>query len=473
MYTAELYNSDKRKNSTKIPSGGTSVDVTLKGGSAILSPTFTLSTSNSNFNMIKWNGRFYWVTDYIWERNNLLTVRCSVDPLSTWKEDILATNAYVNYASTGYDVWITDPRLGSVTKTTYQTSETSIGPNFSENGTYILGVVGNRGGGVVGAGFTTVYAMEAGDIAELADFFTSDGSGMEQLTMQLGDAWGCLAFCKWIPYTIKGFYLNQIKLGSVNTGVFGQLLSRRIQNGMFLLEIPWPSNDFRRFEPFTSMELYLPFVGVVSIALSDIADVITMSVAWDLDMFTGEIIYTLVTSHGYHALFKGNCSIDIPLTTYQRNMVGTADNLAQGIFGAMEGVAGAGSAAASGAAAGGAVGAAVGAGMGAANTLMGVAKTAYAAGRSYMTQTAGIKGGFSGACGAAVGLNAIMIMKHNAVTDSPGSGAGIMGRPVMATRKIESFQGYVECGNFSMGGNATLAEKAMVESFMLGGVYIE
>ena len=113
MATANFYTFSKRKNSTLQPTGtGTQIDVNLKSGTSLLSPTFLLNISGRpTYNYVSFEGRYYFITDIISVRNDLWEIQCTVDALASWKTDIGSTAAVILYATGGSND-IIDQRIG-------------------------------------------------------------------------------------------------------------------------------------------------------------------------------------------------------------------------------------------------------------------------------------------------------------------------------------------------------------------------
>ena len=118
MATVYFYNFSKRRNSTKIPSGsGTSHTVRLKDATSLYRPVFELSGGNyPTYTYAKWKGYYYYVTDIVSTANNLYEVECELDPMSSARNDILNTTAFVNRSASSYDLWMPDNELSNKAK---------------------------------------------------------------------------------------------------------------------------------------------------------------------------------------------------------------------------------------------------------------------------------------------------------------------------------------------------------------------
>lgn len=95
-----LYTYTKKVNSTAHPStsGGDGFSCTLKDPSSLLNPVILLKTSNptsKNYAYIEEFGRFYWIRDWVSD-HNMWEAHLQVDPLGSWKTQILSQAQYVD-----------------------------------------------------------------------------------------------------------------------------------------------------------------------------------------------------------------------------------------------------------------------------------------------------------------------------------------------------------------------------------------
>ena len=100
--TVNFGKSDKRINSTKIPSFSESAACVLKSGTSVENPTFILQ-SVSPFD---WNvaycatfGRYYFVNDVTYVESTY-EISCTCDYLASYKDEILSNTAYVERIGT-------------------------------------------------------------------------------------------------------------------------------------------------------------------------------------------------------------------------------------------------------------------------------------------------------------------------------------------------------------------------------------
>lgn len=455
MYTIRCWNFNKRINSTATPSGSGTAEfqAELKRGCSVMAPVFLLNSDSFDYNYIRFNGRYYWVDNISWERNNLVSVTCRVDVLGSWKDEINNTTAFVNYSQTAFNSYLRDERIPKSTYGVSRSATTTL-PNFNTDGCYLLGSIGNTNSRTAG-GMININAMTQNALNDLSVFFSTEEDIVTQITSQFGNAFGCICFLRWIPYTLNTSGTT-ISLGKSNTGIPAGAVTQRTIHGTVYVEMPWFGNDFRNFEPYSQGYLSLPFVGVVQLSLSQLSEVITMAIAYTADLFTGDITYSIVNAYGKMAVYTGNFASDIPVANYQRNIKGATVSAISTIDSL------------------GGIGARAVAGMMSGKQAVDAMVQGFASGSlDYMTLQTGVQGGFGGVCGAYLGMDVTVIIATQDTAQSPSSMAAVAGRPCGKTLKMGNISGYTECSGFKVSGTMTAQEKEMIEAYMRGGVYLE
>ena len=148
MFTVNLYEMNKRENSTQRPSGnGYMINCEAHEPIDLMSPTFLINLSapfNYNYLYISIWDRYYWIDNWTYNKG-IWEAACSIDPLASWRNDIGSSTEYVLRSSDEFD--------GGIVDTTYPlTGEVDIVQNFAAwsveanpSGCYVIGVVGAQG----------------------------------------------------------------------------------------------------------------------------------------------------------------------------------------------------------------------------------------------------------------------------------------------------------------------------------------
>ena len=140
---------------------------------------------------------------------------------------------------------------------------------------------------------------------------------------------------------------KEIKLGYLGSGVMANEVTEQyvtIECGS--VTIPTYYDDARDYSPYTTIEIFLPFIGIRRLSAEDVIGC-TVSVKYVIDVYTGCILCNItVNKNGASQVlytFSGNCSVQIPLTGADRTRLlsgalsGTLIGLTGGAAGAMGG----------------------------------------------------------------------------------------------------------------------------------------
>ena len=470
----------KRRNSTKVfPDTDFTLQVTalLKEGTSEMSPSFFFEFSSNQFdyNYCKWGSHYYFVTDVIYERNNLFTVNCKMDVLATYKSDILATSAFVLYEVNG-DTEIPDTRLS--TKTTRGIAINTdtfngIGSVDISNQIIVLGITSEEG--------VSYYAVTQTVASTILDninntvldnlFPPISGSTTEDILTELGDnasiasqrffsagsAPSCITSAKELPVGMgaaHGNYNGNIKLGQFPTQKGGIEIDRRAYADIVTIPIPWTFSDWRRRAPYTELYLYCPYFGFVSLPTENLIDETSITIEAVLGLPTGQAVFEVYGTNSNHYI-----------GTYSATLAG---EYAVGVAGVnttqstttMLGATAAGAAIVAAGGPAGAMAAKVGA----------AALAGIIGGNTPSASTISGGGG-----GASLGLRPdcyVIEITHD-TTVLPSSVASVMGIPSMQVRTLSGINGFVQTLNASVSSNAHADVVNNINSLLDGGVFIE
>ncbi|MBR2591883.1 MAG: hypothetical protein IKD62_02835 [Oscillospiraceae bacterium] len=459
--TVEFYQFAKKKNSTAVPdSSGTEFECALKTPCSWYEPVFLLhDTGTPVWNYASWGTWYYFVTDIIAQAQDLFEVRCSLDPLATFRAQIFATPAFIMY-DTAANTEISDQRLS--TKTTASISAANASINMLEVGeTILMGIVGDDSTGVYAvsalqaaellkssrmSNWLDSVGLEVGQVTDLAGLADVLASGMRQLIAS-GKATDCIKSALLLPVSASNFAgtSKTIHLGEYDTGITGKLLTPTARAfASVTVNIPWQASDWRRNAPYHSIYLSLPYVGMVPLSPSELMGISSLTISVYISQ-NGGIIYEVFPSGqtGLIGRYSGNCASNY--------MVGASN------FTPMQAITSIGGAVA--AAATSLVNPAAGAGI-----LLGTMN-----GSQQLPACVGSSGG--GALTSGYIITCWTVFHDTAV--SPDSVAPVMGTPKMAAQLIGSVPGFVQTRAASVAAEAPEYILNAINSALDGGVYIE
>lgn len=472
----------KRRNSTRVPALVELPDAemaSLKDGTSLRNPVFILNHSGiPDWNYCRWDSRYYFITDIVAERNDLFSVKCTLDVLATYKADILATNAFVLYDNSGNSE-IVDKRLSVKTSATSQASTGTL-DIFEVGYSIILGIVGNN--------TTGMYALTLQEARELMNEMSTwqntampepdepawdpDPDDLSLILQNIGEsifnfadalrfyfrqlvatgkAPDCIKSAILVPVPPSDFNgtSTRIFLGEYDTGLTGKLLTPTTNAyATCTVSIPWQANEWRRNSPYHNFYLSLPYLGVVSLPASEIMDATSLTVSCFVSP-NGGLCYKVFKTGTFDdiAQYTGNCSTSYMIGASNVSALTAATSLVTSV----------------GAAAAGIMNPALGVGIGAASIagIMG----------NLQPLPSSVSGG-GGVAFTSAGIVSLWSVFHD-TTVSPSSVVQSIGLPSMQQKTLSSCSGYVQCSEASVSCAADAEDITAINSFLNGGCFIE
>jgi hypothetical protein len=440
-----LYTFKKRSNSTKRPSGaGFGVDVLLKDGVSIYTPSFILKDFDPAYNYVKWDNRYYYVRDVVFERQNVYTVSCTIDVLRTYRDQILNTSALVKYSASDYNVNISDHRLRTNPNATYNTASVRLITNATttgSGGTYILQYVTSN----PTFGMSGVVWCDYGKALQVAGALVNsaflDGADMVK---EFGNAYNAVIGCRYVPFAwTPTATTKEIYLGSYMSGIFAGVPLSKAQETTVNVTIPWQYSDFRNNREYTSLLMFLPGYGVIDIAPEDVRGKTSIPVTLTVDGITGEGTYIVGD------FFRATVNFSIPMS------IGT---ISGNNVRALTGIVNAGLSLASG-------------------NMFGAITSATGSVMAAFQRNVGNVGNAGGLSPilATIGSdwrNVYLVSICHNTTVEPSTIVSTLGRPLNAVRTLSSLSGYVQTEDASVvADNDEMSDQ--INTLLDGGVFLE
>ena len=464
-YTASFGTSDKRVNSTKIPTLGSTMACVLKTPCSLENPTITVQIDSIP---AKWNmfyitelASYFWISDITAIGSGRYQISGVKDVLATYKSDILNTSAYIEYGFNDTTARIADPRpAADMSPTVLQKSKPMFGDIVSQSGVYMLTCIGSNGD-------TRLWAIDEVGINEILDAInTTIGSA---LTATGGDVGKILEYvfgkslvqgnsvqairnCIWLPIAAsaipsqgRGF----VHLGSFSTEKAADKVKLNATvTASVEVEIGWKENDWRRLRH--QISLYIPYIGLVTIPVDKCNDVDNLQVRTVIELATGTAQVNVYA--GARCIYVGNATI------------ATQFPIGQNIQALQQVLSGVGTAVGSGITAG------LGVTSGNPSFILSGISSAVAGAGQIITPQMQYAGSLSGNATIGQGLNVILTSLYYQPIEYDKF-ASIYGHPIMAVEKPVA--GYCKTLGFSVAGNAMDSDKNQINSYMDSGVFIE
>lgn len=244
---------------------------------------------------------------------------------------------------------------------------------------------------------------------------------------------------------------KNIILGYIDSGVSAPVVTSQFcEVDCGSVTVPELLNNATSYSPFTSLHIYLPFVGIMELDTNECMGA-TLQVKYRIDVYTGTCIALIYATRNPDLAnaqilytFSGNASQQLPLTSSSFG----------GAITALLGLAGAGVAVASGGA-------------------LGVAAGALGAAHSLTQEMVHINrsGGLSANAGILAPRTPYLILSRQYGYDANGY-AGFYGYPSNKTVYIGNCNGYIKCKDVIFRGSCTQAEVEEIERLLKNGVYV-
>ncbi len=492
-----FYYHRKRINSTALPIQGAFKNCSIKDVSSIINPYIEIAENLStappwNYCYIHAYNRFYWITEWTWERG-FWSAELSVDVLASYRDTILDSTLYVTRSASNYDGNIIDKMYP--TKIDNELIRVPLPQPWSvdvipTNGTYVIGVTAPSGGYF---GSMNYFAMSQSGYAKLCDYLstqavsTDTGFNEDDCSMALQkalvDPFQYIKSCKWIalPYNdtyFKGVHRTSLPIyqWDVDVGACTQLVKcyGSVEFNIDMRRHPQTNERgmFVNYEPYTSINMFLPPFGTFPLdttytginrsgfQVSMLVDYITGGGAYYVQVLDPESRQCGIIANGY-----GQVAVDMQLSQVTNSLTGIATS---GVLGAVAGL-------------GGAIGGALTAPTGGLNIVDNVTNfnnSVNSAGNMMASMVAsatqakfqktssnGNQGGFSSYAHVPYIDYQFFTLVDDDLTEE--------GRPLMKNVRLGNLSGYCICKNGDVAIGGTAQEQNAIKSYLESGVYIE
>ena len=453
----KLYKHNKRINSTLLPSEEDvliSGEVSLKSATSVDEPVFVMACDEEHMpyaricNYAECQGNYYWVVDTVQLNKNHVQIQCKLDPLTTYKNQILATKAYVLYSESHGNYHTLDNRITARTDNLQKTEVVKMNDLFSSNLNTIIEVTNGTGGS-----FDTPYLLTATETSFLKqELVTPDF--LNEMKQYFSNPLENVIRAQLTPVTLGNLdnwgTLDRIQVGNYMLEAQGRRFSSsKMVKKFYTIPIPWLYSDFRNRSPYTNITLYMPFVGMVSLDTAVIYNTNSILIEVFVEPISGSVVYKIYADSPASTevsvlidTYSGNCNTETPIARV------TTVNGVQGTISA----------------------ALVGASL-ATNPVM-----ALVSGASLIDafrQKTQINGALSSAIGSQLGQNIELTVWSSKTNAEPSEVANVIGLPYNSTAELGKLSGYTQTQNVSVSAIAREPILNEINAFLNGGVYIE
>lgn len=455
----------KEHNSTKQPSGGTTVNCYLKDDTSLINPVFILDGANFSVNYVQWGSRYYFVDDVVSVRNSTVELHCSVDALASWKTSIGSSSQYVTRSASQYDEGIIDNLYPARVFETV--SDTVVDLNLSADQaktTFVVGIVNKMAeasGGIMYYLFTPAMFAQFLQYMFGGNWLDAPITEVSQeLQKELVNPFQYIVSVQAFPYDLFDSNLPTAHVAfgywEMNPTMATYYITPEYRYLQIIASAELPSHPqagsrgiYMNASPYTRRILHC--FGFGSIPLDPIDFIhnnrITLHLSVDKFNGTGKLEISNTGDQDTYNVYFGEVGIPVPISQISSNLMGVAS----GILSVP--VAGAGIALSGGT---GAILGATGALSGIGNAIESIMPNIQTSGSVgsgvYYTHKPHITSKF---------MNLVPIdVAHN-------------GRPLMQTKTLNTLSGFIQVENPDVDIPATTQEKDIIANYMRTGFYYE
>lgn len=165
------------------------------------------------------------------------------------------------------------------------------------------------------AGFCTAYNPSISQMQALANYMWTDTLfDLDNLKKLFADPMDVFMSLLIVPVAVDNGGNREFLVGNWSTGLYMNIVASQYQSvdcGSVTINEFWGA--YLDYAPYTKVELFLPFIGMVSLATDDVMGK-TISIRYNIDLLTGAC--TAFVYDGLRVLysFPGNCATAIPFS---------------------------------------------------------------------------------------------------------------------------------------------------------------
>lgn len=185
------------------------------------------------------------------------------------------------------------------------------------------------------SGLMTLYNPTVGELQALGRFLWSDGLDLNTFKKLFNDPFDTLLGLSIIPIVPPTSGTKSIMFGNLDSGVSAKVISHQFvpDVDMGTITLGEVYNGALDYSPFTTVSIYLPFIGYRELNVQDIMNS-KIHLVYKFDVLTGGCIAELYVDHlktgnkskdnskfkwgahsGLLASFEGQCAVNIPLAS--------------------------------------------------------------------------------------------------------------------------------------------------------------
>ena len=340
MISVKFYTFSKRVNSTKLPSGGTTINCDLREPTSIINPIITIKVASKptgyNYAYISEFGRYYFVNDWVSEYGRW-TAHLKVDVLGSYSATIKASSQYVVRSASKYNEYIQDKLFPATTDVTFKVASYS-GTQLLDttNISFVVGIIGNTGAtGMVGP--VTYYSMDTNDLNNLLTYISSsysiwsgiNNSDIAEATQKaLLNPFQYIVSCHALPIAKQSDNaVSSIKFGPYTYPTTAYVIPKNTtvaRSMLFTVDAHPMASSYGKFlntSPFSEYSLYVGTHGRIPVDGSSFVDSNSLNATIVFDLISGDATLQLAPGNDAKRMvyYPAHVGVEIPISAMNVN----------------------------------------------------------------------------------------------------------------------------------------------------------
>lgn len=183
-------------------------------------------------------------------------------------------------------------------------------------------------------GLFTMYNPSVVQLQNFGSFLWSDGFSIDDLKKIFADPSQAIIGMQLLPVHLSSGAVKNVTIGNIDTGVsMTSLSSQWASHDCGSITIPEFWGSYLDYQPYTQIQLYLPYIGVVTVGANDLLTHAgkTLNLQYNVDALSGACVATLKCGDSVLYHWQGNCGLQIPYTSL------TYGNLLNAMMGVVSG----------------------------------------------------------------------------------------------------------------------------------------
>lgn len=167
----------------------------------------------------------------------------------------------------------------------------------------------------INCGMFTAYDCTLSQLDQLANYLYSDSFNLDQVKKLWSSPMQSIVGLGVIPVAPQQGITKEVKFGGVPTGISMATINNQFKEvdcGSVTINKYW--GNFADYDPYTQIDIYLPFIGTRQLAAADCMGR-TLSLIYRIDVLTGACVAIInVSGLGPIYSFTGSCMANMPFS---------------------------------------------------------------------------------------------------------------------------------------------------------------